>query len=537
MSSRAQAAIEAGDTLENLVNQFTDPYACLRELIQNSMDAGSTSVSIEFEFKPYESGDKGIMIIHVDDTGEGMNRTIIDTKLTQLFSSSKEDDLTKIGKFGIGFVSVFALNPEAVIVDTGRDGEYWRIFFKKDRTFDRIVLDTPVEGTQIQIIKEAARQEFDAARKRSLDTIVYWCKHTEAEITIDGEVINKDFELESPYQMRHEETDTEIVLAPSDDQRPYFGFYNRGLTLKEGQEEYLPGVQFKIKSRYLEHTLTRDNVLEDENYDKAMKLLEKVVNGKFRDSLFASAAKRRDDKLFGYLVHRLDRRLPKELANLPIVPTLHGANLSINELKSVAKKQKEILWEREGTAVTKELADKKSIPVLQWAGPEVEPGLGRFLEAALGRVPIRSTGEVWALPTVITNLPDKNKRLLRSSANILRGAGSPYKELVPAQFDYPGSTISDDLYIEQDVAGELHRRDGRDDRGWTSFLFGKARGKVLLVNVNHPLIEPHFRLMDNHPALAAYLLAKAVTLDDGLDAATEAKLVEAALEEEKSPTA
>ena len=154
MSSDTQVAIEAGDTLENLVNQFTDPYACLRELIQNAMDAGSETVDVWFEFNPYENGTKGIAIIHLDDTGEGMTRRIIDTKLTQLFSSAKEDDMTKVGKFGIGFVLVFALEPNAVIVDTGRDGEYWRLIFKENRKFDRILLDHPVEGTQIQIVKE-----------------------------------------------------------------------------------------------------------------------------------------------------------------------------------------------------------------------------------------------------------------------------------------------------------------------------------------------------------------------------------------------
>ncbi len=536
MSSRAQAAIEAGDTLENLVNQFTDPYACLRELIQNSMDAGSTSVSVDFEFKPYETGDKGIMIIHVVDTGEGMDRTIIDTKLTQLFSSTKEDDLTKIGKFGIGFVSVFALNPEAVIVDTGRDGQYWRIFFKKDRTFDRIVLDNPVEGTHIQIIKEATKEEFDYGKKRSLDTIVYWCKHTESEIYVDGQEINQEFDLKSPYQLRHEATDTEIVVAPSEEQRPYFGFYNRGLTLKEGNEEFIAGVQFKIKSRYLEHTLTRDNVLEDENYDKAMKLLQQVVDGPFRQKLFMTAAESSADELFGHLVHRLERRLPKELSNLPLVPVWHGEKLSLNALKTLAKRHKEVLWESQSTDTTQALLRQKEVPVLRWQGPETEPGLGKLLEALVGRAEILRVADAWALPEVV-KVSEKERRLMRSAGNILSRAGSPYKELVPARFAYPGSTISDQLYLEQDEAGALYRTDGKRDGGWKSFLLGFARGKVLLVNVEHPLIAPHFKLQAKHPALAAYLLAKAVTLDDGLPATTEAKLVEAALEEEKSLTA
>ena len=42
--------------------------------------------------------------IHVDDFGEGMDEAIIDAQLTRMFSSTKENDLTKIGKFGIGFL-------------------------------------------------------------------------------------------------------------------------------------------------------------------------------------------------------------------------------------------------------------------------------------------------------------------------------------------------------------------------------------------------------------------------------------------------
>ena len=45
-----------------------------------------------------------------------MDEQIIDNELTRLFSSSKEDDLTKIGKFGIGFTSIFAIQPESRIV-------------------------------------------------------------------------------------------------------------------------------------------------------------------------------------------------------------------------------------------------------------------------------------------------------------------------------------------------------------------------------------------------------------------------------------
>ncbi|MBL8973739.1 MAG: ATP-binding protein, partial [Myxococcales bacterium] len=117
----AQAHGSVAEALAGLVHQFADPMACFRELIQNAVDAGSTEIDVRFEHVD------GRLVVHVDDYGEGMDRHIIDTKLTRLFSSSKEGDRTKIGRFGIGFVSVFALQPEVICVDTSRAGEHWRV--------------------------------------------------------------------------------------------------------------------------------------------------------------------------------------------------------------------------------------------------------------------------------------------------------------------------------------------------------------------------------------------------------------------------
>lgn len=532
MASDTQVAIEAGDTLENLVNQFTDPYACLRELIQNSMDAGSSSIDIWFEFKPSENG-QGIMIIHVDDTGEGMTRRVIDTKLTQLFSSSKENDLTKVGKFGIGFVSVFALEPNAVIVDTGKDGEYWRLIFKEDRKFDRIILPTPVEGTQIQIVKVTSEADYERAKKRSVDTISYWCKHVEAEIMVDGQVMNQEFRLNHPYEFVHQGQDTEIVVAPSEAAEPFFGFYNRGLTLREGEKEYFPGVAFKLSSRYLEHTLTRDNVLTDKNYDKAMALLAEIVNGPYRKQLFEKAARSLDYQLLGHLAPRFGRKLPSEYEQMALLPTVDGERVSIRTLRKAAKKQKMFLYASEPGVLTKRVQEELGCPVLLWKGPAQQPGLEPLLAKIGAGLPVLAVDDVWAAPEVLEKLPDHKQRLLADTTRLMRRLKSPYRGIVPADFGRHSSHLADKLYLEQVQQDELvFIHDERKPRSWTNFLLGFARGKVLLVNVAHPMIEPHFQLYQQRPVLAAYLMAKAITIDDGLDQETESKLLEAALEME-----
>ncbi|NDD31457.1 MAG: ATP-binding protein, partial [Proteobacteria bacterium] len=137
---------------------------------------------MEVENRPAE----GVAVARVIDYGEGMDRRIIDTQLTRLFSSSKEDDLTKIGKFGIGFVSVFSVKPVAVVVDTGKSGEHWRVLFKPDGTFERISLDEPVEGTRVEVYLPTRLGGFNDFLRRSEETVRYWCRHAEAEVFFEG---------------------------------------------------------------------------------------------------------------------------------------------------------------------------------------------------------------------------------------------------------------------------------------------------------------------------------------------------------------
>ena len=148
---RTSSEPSVASALEHLINQFSDPLSFYRELIQNAVDAGSREVDVWLEYKKGAADGEGAMIIHVDDFGEGMNREIIEGRLTRLFSSGKDGDFTKIGRFGIGFVSIFAIEPDAVSLDTSRDGENWRVLFHRDKSFSLIARDETVEGTKIQI--------------------------------------------------------------------------------------------------------------------------------------------------------------------------------------------------------------------------------------------------------------------------------------------------------------------------------------------------------------------------------------------------
>jgi len=366
----------------DLVNQFSDTLAFYRELIQNAIDAGSNRIDVSLEYV-LEPGGKGTAIMRVEDDGGGMDEDIIDNFLLVLFKSSKEDDLTKIGKFGVGFLSVFAPKPFLVRVYTSRNMESWRLDFPDYRSYNKYKMPNPRDGTLVEIHKKVTPQEYAELSEKSLSTVRYWCRHADTRIYFRDRSrgvpelqVNEPFRLPGGESLRYAEEGTEVVMAFSapeaerggdrvaytGEDKPFYGFYNRGLTLKEGRKVFIPGVEFKIKSRYLEHTITRDNVMEDDNYRKAMEIIKRLASkelpAKLRAELEAvalrlsKAAAAGDEPGVKELEYEWERRktflralsgsflsrFKHDPEEWKILPTVTGVPVSIADLKAVPKK-------------------------------------------------------------------------------------------------------------------------------------------------------------------------------------------------------
>src|SRR5690606_34644263 len=138
---------------------------------------------------------------------------------------AKDGDYTKIGRFGIGFVSVFALAPELVCVDTGRNGGFWRVLIKADRSFGRSVLDQPTEGTTTRIYKRAHPREVERAREGAGETLEYWCKHARVEIRLDDQPISRPLAIDGHCPIHHHEDETELLLAYVERREALRGYY------------------------------------------------------------------------------------------------------------------------------------------------------------------------------------------------------------------------------------------------------------------------------------------------------------------------
>ncbi|MCA9569703.1 MAG: ATP-binding protein, partial [Myxococcales bacterium] len=291
--------------LDNLVKQFANPMDFLRELVQNSIDAGSPRIEVELRFKGGDDG-RGVAEIEVRDFGQGMDEDVIDSQLTRLFASAKEGDRTAIGKFGIGFTSVFAIRPDVVRVITGKHGEAWEVLFLEDRSFEKRRHPELAGGTTITIYKRMRAGKVAELARNARKSLVHWCEHavtpirfvdTTAGLTEDpdalasddvfaafateepGEILNQPFVLhDAIVQVEH--TQDGVVAVVGWAPQPSWSFFSGGLTLLRSNdpvhlakfESQLRTLSFKILARNVGHTLTRDNVIQDANWEAAMRV-------------------------------------------------------------------------------------------------------------------------------------------------------------------------------------------------------------------------------------------------------------------------
>ncbi|MCR9165615.1 MAG: ATP-binding protein [Nannocystaceae bacterium] len=548
------------EAVENLVTQFSSSLDFYRELVQNSIDAGSSSVEVWMEFEPGD-GVEGTISIHVDDFGEGMNEEIIDQQLTKLFSSTKENDLTKIGKFGIGFVSVFALRPKGVLVQTGRDGECWEVFFHEDRSFVKSRLETPVEGTQITMFVEGGRGRYRELVRGTREALKKWCAHSDTEISFedrspssgDGggfEPINAPFEVAADLSIRVEHPGTEISVGFS--HAPVYGFYNKGLALAvtsagnailEGRAERFRHVAFKIKSRYLEHTLSRETVMRDANFDKAMTLLERSVAGPLRtaalDELealcgvprWSLAERTRYETVMGHLASE-PRETLGDLGERSILRTVDGRSLTLDRAKDAFDRNGRVFIADAPSPLTATLAES-GVPVflgggirlgesaqepvsrilashlwLRWRSEPV--GFARRLlgQDLLERVEARVVHpeSVYVHATVLEQAPADAIALLRDAVLALAKLEEHYGDVVlgtlqggpePCLFAM-GPTLAP--VMQRPVSGVY-------ERGW-------LERPAVVVNVEHAHFRELLRLGQQQRTIAAYCLAKALLLGE-----------------------
>ena len=173
----------------DIIAKFADPLAFYRELIQNSIDAGSPSVDIKLAYDASAS----VLRVVVRDRGEGMTRDILENQLLVLFRSTKEQDASKIGKFGIGFSSVLSPNPEVVVVQTSRDGRRLTLHLQRDLTYQLFDSGPATQtGTSVELDLAMPSDQVAKFAQDSIEALTRWCRHASVPVSFVAEVPDGD---------------------------------------------------------------------------------------------------------------------------------------------------------------------------------------------------------------------------------------------------------------------------------------------------------------------------------------------------------
>jgi hypothetical protein len=206
-----------------------DPWIFVRELLQNSRDAGATRVQLVVE----TAGD--IERVTCIDDGDGMTFDHARRYLFSLYASSKEGAKNQAGRFGVGFWSVLRFDPSSIVIRSfPRGGAPWGL--QLDGTLANAAHADPSTSPGTVVMLERPRGDgrlehrvFDAVwqsgrylhHRDDLDKPV--------TITVNGRVANAEFALGAPStSFRKRDLRGVVGLGPS----PRVELFCRGLRVR-----------------------------------------------------------------------------------------------------------------------------------------------------------------------------------------------------------------------------------------------------------------------------------------------------------------
>lgn len=508
----------------DMVRQFADPYAFVRELVQNGIDAGSSALEVRAQYTR-----DGQAIFSVEDDGLGMTREIIEGPLLTLFNSEKDGDDTKIGKYGVGFVSVFALEPEQVVVETWRaDGESWLCRLYPDHSFDLEQAPPPrgvaASGTRVSLHKAVDGDTFQEHLRGVGASLKRWCRH--ARIPIHWTVERDDashreradtpLDLVAPVKVEAELDGARYVVGPGAGSRlleeqaaaaTFAGFYNRGLTLYETSSPprgRLAGIRFKVDDAALQHTLSRDNVRHDAAYERVLEHVEDLVGGPLRTKLIETlagaaeaVARGEGDALHYTAVLEAAcnwRHLPRGAIRLPLTDRFHDAwTMSLAELRS----EDLICFSDDKSRLTSAVT-KHGRPVIRAVHPQLP-------EIVTGH-PFERVDNVYLLVEQ-RKVKGAERNLLRHTRRALERAG-----LVITKLGMAGTGARPArAMVGVTSRGKIHLVQAETHPRWRRRLGPLPR--LLLLDA-HPAVKAAVRLAKRDAGAAGELLARYVLVED-----------------------
>jgi hypothetical protein len=259
-----------------------DRWVFLRELAQNARDAGARRIRVRTGLED------GEVMVSFEDDGTGMNYEHAREYLFRLYASSKENDESNAGKFGVGFWSVLLFEPSSILIESRpKVGAAWAVQLDgalNELSHQPCSLDT--DGTRV-VLHRPRREPSDSAEAahQVRTALSLYCRHlrrndpeaSPLHVEVNGTTINAALSTAGTVQMRFRDNHVEGAVGLGE--RPKVELYSRGLLVwrgtlleelrygaREGDgRQFPPGLApvYVLNGHRLNVTLDRRAVIDD----------------------------------------------------------------------------------------------------------------------------------------------------------------------------------------------------------------------------------------------------------------------------------
>jgi hypothetical protein len=212
-----------------------DPWFFLRELAQNSRDAGARTVWVQADRT--RSNEETLVF---SDDGTGMTTRHAQKFLFRLYASSKTDDKFSAGMYGIGFWTVLRFGPTRIIIESNTGSREWAIELDAELQSKKVPCQLNRRGTRVTLIRKAIFENLTDFKNSVRERLSYYCgylrrndrKSTPLPVYFHQEKISRDFHLPGIISSRFKKGSLEGAVGFS--RKPRVILYARGLPVWEG---------------------------------------------------------------------------------------------------------------------------------------------------------------------------------------------------------------------------------------------------------------------------------------------------------------
>ena len=271
-----------------------DPWVFLRELVQNSRDAEARDIS----FSTYADASRQTIVCR--DNGRGMSADHIRQYLLRLYASSKENDESAIGFYGVGFWSILLFQPDRICIASTFEGRAEALEIScRNFEIKAILPPSHLVGTEITLIRKSDGKGDDASAfaAKISERLIYYAAHVRPlpgkkslSLFCNGERLNRDFPMPEHLGKRLKSNKFDGVIGFSS--APAVRIYKAGILVRDliSLAEVIPSRKSRLSESGwglypfiainiddLEVLMDRQKVFEDPLLYQAVQACEKAL--------------------------------------------------------------------------------------------------------------------------------------------------------------------------------------------------------------------------------------------------------------------